>query len=294
MTLQITLALRGCRIVQANRAPGLQAAGSICSSTGYSHLGVRIAAGSGVRNAGAPAAKGSGTVLTHIGEQVVVRMIRMAIGVTAALFFGAASTAECQDSIPEHLLARHAGHGDHGVGGIPQSLRTRIRASPAAIAFYADILEGKRQVSRSDTGTLLWWLAESGDPQYVPLLLEHATAETFKRSHSEFISAVYGLARHAATQPVAFDRLIQFAAMPSSIDAHWIAMVLVHVNDSASREILRLIPPGRLGSDLRPVVPAILAARALPTGEGRWPCPAGGMREKIDVDQYGCVCSEAP
>ena len=188
--------------------------------------------------------------------------------------------------LSEEQALGYAGLWIHGVSSVPDEERLLVAADRGAIALYAALLEGRR-TGTFHRQTALWWVAESGDPAYVPLLLRLATDEA---DDLEYWPAVYGLAKSASV-PAARERLLALARSASQRERRGIVLsTLAGVNDKAARAVLRVIDRTSLSADGQRRLEAILAAPALRRAEGRYPCPPPSHHVGRRANgAYGCV-----
>ena len=175
----------------------------------------------------------------------------------------------------------------HGIDGISAQTRARVRASPNALQVYRDLLSGARLTSPVDTVMALWWLAESDDPAFLPILLRYAETD-----RSEYVRgmAIYGLARHAMREDVRA-RLVVLGSEPSPGIRLRLAHALMHVNDVHARNVLRDIRDDDLGPKTSELIRQVLVAPARDT-KGRFPCPPN---ERLVAGRGGAFeCGVAP
>lgn len=179
----------------------------------------------------------------------------------------------------------HAGHRIDT--GVPVEIRDRISNDTAVVQLYADLLEGRAVSSMGwDTATVIWWLAESGNPKYMPIFLRFAQPN---QPLAEYQMASYGLARRA-NLPAAQQRIRELTLGADPFHRSLMALILMHVNDDAARAILR-----QIAADGMPSFPSererLLATPPLTSGEGRWPCPDGQELRKVPDGVFRCDVS---
>jgi hypothetical protein len=155
----------------------------------------------------------------------------------------------------------------HGLGSIPDSLRVCMAANRAATDLIEEVLLGRRQAPPEfNTAVALWWLADSGRPEYLPTLL-HFAGDTNLDVASV---AGYGLARHTGRERVRA-RLLEVYALATGMVRNNMVASLAIVNDSSARSLLAEIDR----RDLQPYtiqrIEQALLAPAQPAGKGRWP-----------------------
>ena len=178
----------------------------------------------------------------------------------------------------------------HGFGSIPERERLAIASDVRVMRRYAEWLRGRRTAPlRWDTATVLWWLAESDDPSYVPLFVRFSADTLF---HVQNV-ALYGLARHAAI-PAVRKRLLGIVAKPHSRDQRTNLVVsLMQVGDAGARSVLARVS----ASDLPPKVASELEwvrSQPVPKGhKGRWPCPGDRVLRKVANVGYRCQPTRA-
>jgi hypothetical protein len=195
----------------------------------------------------------------------------MLSAICVVLLFNSSPLVSQQPTWQDRVL-RAAALWQHGVSSIPDDLRSRIANDSAATDLYADLLEGKRTSPWEWHGaTILWWLAESSNPKYVPLFLKFSRGNV---TDGEFGMAVYGLARHAANGQ-ARARLREIAqastprgTLPPREQRDHVANMLLVVNNEAARSALREMDVERLSPAMAARVRRVLAASPRP---GRMP-----------------------
>lgn len=181
-------------------------------------------------------------------------------------------------------------------GGFPYSAETRerIARNRRVLGEIAAALAGQRRWPYWFSPTQgLWWLAESGRAEYLPLFLRYSepagprwpvgARRDCLGCHPGTVTtiAAYGLARHAA-RPEAARRLRELLA--ARTDTHStrynVVTLLAVVNDTATRVLLREISRDRsterarawpLWEDALRRADSALATPALPPGHGRVP-----------------------
>ena len=171
--------------------------------------------------------------------------------------------------------------------------RARIARDTGALGVYARVLDGRLSRPYVDSTQALDWLASSDDPRpYLAHFLAYAVVDTSRYGTDLWQPAARGLLRLAPRVPAAGNRLTEMARR-GGVSQRWrLTGLLVGVNDSAARAILREnanalasgLPPGnRLLRD----VDAVLAAPA-PPPDARGPC-----RERrwgrTPSGAFGCV-----
>jgi hypothetical protein len=155
----------------------------------------------------------------------------------------------------------------HGVFSIPDSLRLRVAADRTITDVIDAMLLGQRPAPPGfDNAVAVWWLSESGRPEYLPTLLRFAddtngTVATF---------AIYGLVQHLGDESVR-SRLLDVDASAPPLVRNNMAGLLADVNDTHARALLARINSRNLS---RQTVQRInRALRAPPRLEGRFRFP---------------------
>lgn len=177
----------------------------------------------------------------------------------------------------------------HGLGGFSTKLRDDILADPQALALYEALLAGEN-ANRIvwDTATVLWWLAESGNPRYASLFARYATLNA---RYDRFQMAVYGLARTAASG-IARRHLLGIAQTGSPSQRDIILWMLGRVNDPAARGVLRKWAERRTDPHIAKSIRLVLSRTNVRKEKGRWPCLRG---ETLVADEYrGTKCLRLP
>ena len=168
----------------------------------------------------------------------------------------------------ERYALMHASLWFHGVTTASDSLRLYMAANRAGTDVIEEALLGRRRAAvEFDTATAVYWLSDSGRPEYLPTLLRFAsdtndTVATF---------AIYGLARHAGDAAVRVRLLEVYESAPRRLRNN-MAAVLALVNDSSARSLLAEISRRDLRSDTIQMIEIALRAPPLPPGKGRYPC----------------------
>ena len=175
----------------------------------------------------------------------------------------------------------------HGYSGIPVETRERVSNDERSLRYFAALLRG--EASPPEGGWLpevaLWWLAESGRSEFVPLFLEYADEPG---SNNEFYSAIYGLARHPSS-PEARAGLARIAASADQDRRNRISVILDHVNSDFAREVLRDLERRGLTGWQGKRAAAVLAGPPAPDRGGRWPCLPGTHFGRGPSGIYGCT-----
>ena len=194
-------------------------------------------------------------------------MRRVPIAVLAGLLPLVA--AACVNPMSERRMLGHASLWFHGVSSAPDSLRFWMASNRRATDVIEEALLGqyRRAPDWFDTATAVYWLSDSGRPEYVPTLLRFAAHD----NHDVATYAVYGLARHAS-DPEVRARLLEVDATAERSVRSNMARVLAIVNDSGARTVLRQISHRDLGPDVIQRMEMALSAPALPARKGPWPC----------------------
>lgn len=157
------------------------------------------------------------------------------------------------------------------VTGASDSLRRYMEANRAMTDRIEEALLGRRRTRvEFDTATALYWLSDSGRPEYIPTLLRFA-------GHAEFdvaTFAIYGLARHAGDPTVRPRLRGVYASAPSQVRGN-MASLLALVNDSSARSLLAVIDRRDLHPYRIEMIEIALRDPPKPPGKGRYPCLGG-------------------
>ena len=197
-------------------------------------------------------------------------MIRAAAFVRLFGFLSLTAAAACASALIRDELQAigYASTWQHGVKSIPDSVRLYMEANRAGTDAIEEILLGRRRAPPEfDKRIALYWLSDSGRPEYLRTLMRYAgdtngTAATF---------AIYGLARHAG-DPAVRARLLEVDATAPRDVRNNMAGVLTAVNDSGARSLLAVISRRDLRPDTIKRIERALRDPPLPAGKGRVPC----------------------
>ena len=171
---------------------------------------------------------------------------------------------------PRNLDLYAAQVAQHGVRSYSAEFRTRLAADTVVMNYYAGLLEGKNPVGVPwDTSVVIWWLAESDDPRYLPVFLRFTRPEAEGRAGN--VAAIYGLVRHAENPDVGA-RLQHLArAHPDRVTRLEVAQRLMDVDGTASRDVLRTMEFHDIHPGMEERVRLHLDQPVRP--ERRWPPP---------------------
>lgn len=171
-------------------------------------------------------------------------------------------------SSDEARVLSYASTWHHGLSSIPDSLRLYMEANRATTDVIEEVLLGRRRRSPEfNTAVALWWLADSGRPEYLPTLLRFAGDTNLDVANS----AAYGLARHIGRAHVRA-RFLEVYASAQGMVRHNMAAALAIVNDSSARSLLAEMSRRDLQPYTIQMIEQALLAPAQPAGKGRWPC----------------------
>jgi hypothetical protein len=225
---------------------------------------------------------------THItGRWPVGPAVRFVLA-CCAIFCASGRSMFAQQPTALDSAIRYAGTPVEGVGRISLAVRGRVSADSSIIALYADLVRGTLHTTRRwDTTTVLWWLAESARPEYVPIFLRYAPVDPHARD-GQFQMAVYGLARHAAVGRAA-SRLRQLATMATPMQRQMVVAALLSVNDTLTRAILRELPRDRMPLFQQRRVGVVLATSPVPRYEGHMPCAPEERYPQAEDGPQRCV-----
>jgi hypothetical protein len=142
-----------------------------------------------------------------------------------------------------------------------------MQANRAMTDRIEEALLGRRRARvEFDTSVAVWWLSDSGRPEYLPTLLRFA-------GHPErdvASMAAYGLARHSSDSAARARLLEVYASAPREVRNNMAASLAI-VNDSSTRRLLAEIDRRDLQPYTIELIERTLLAPAQPAGEGRWP-----------------------
>jgi len=170
-------------------------------------------------------------------------------------------------SVTEKPLSRREADAYTGAPidcGLPRSIINRILRDSTTMAYYAELLQGRKQWPRGgDTSVVLGFIAQSGDPRFLPVLLLYARVDSSKHQahwRMVFSQAVGGLVR-LDTLPEAHDRLLALGT--SDVGAAYreiLAYLLIMQHSSVARELLAQVSTSDCSPRLQAHVRAALAA----------------------------------
>ena len=171
---------------------------------------------------------------------------------------------------------------------IPTGVSAMILADSNALRKFEAFLNGRAATGvRADTGTVIWWLAETRDPRYLPIFLRYSSLGG-RGGPEAYLSAVTGLAVHADV-PAAHARLLALTSDTSPPEHRRRAVeVLLGVNEPQTRAILAEIGAEFAGDGLREHARRVLAAPAARKGLGRESCFMGEVYGPDDTGAYTC------
>jgi nitroreductase len=211
-------------------------------------------------------------------------LLLAALATAGALPAAAAAQDTAQDARADWRA--YAAMPLHGWGDLTPEVRQAIRSDCAAIDSLAALLAGSLTVEAWDSAMVVWWLAESGRAEFLPVFLEHSRVPALPMLEA----AAYGLAR-LADRDSAARRLRQVAVEAPPHARLVVLLVLAHVNSPAARQVLRSLDLSGFGPLAGPLVDAVLAAPA--TEAGYYPCPRGSRFRRDDDGAFRCV-AEVP
>ena len=170
----------------------------------------------------------------------------------------------------------YAGSWFHGIHSISDSVRLRIAPNRAVTDAIDDMLSGRRAAPPElDTAVAVWWLSESGRPEYLPALLrfsDHPNSDVAT-------SAIYGLTRQLDSEAVRL-RLTELDASGSREVRNNIAVLLTRANSPHARTLLAGM--NRRGLSNRAIQRIERVLRAPPGAPGgvRYPCLESEKQER--------------
>lgn len=184
------------------------------------------------------------------------------------LFLVAGSpVALAQDFAPSTVL-QFARLPRHGFQSFSSADRLRIAKDAPTLAFFAGLLKGtERTAAAWDSAAVIWWLAESGDAQYVPIFLEGSRRPD---TSAVFTVAAYGLVRSSGV-PAASRRIEELMRRGTDrARANTVALLTV-VNDTSARRLLRGALSLGLDAALAERADRALRRRENSRERARWP-----------------------
>ena len=233
------------------------------------------------KRASAPVSSSSGCHPHETARRLNLRLT--GILAIAAMVGSASLAAQEPGATAESRAIAYGGFWIHGLHTVPDTLRRRVAQDDALLDVYADVALSTRAIDGAwDTLTVVWWLAESGRPEFLPVFLRHGIV-----GNRAFSAAVYGLARHAS-HPSAKSQLLDVATRASGDEEIVLLAALIAVNDVDSRQVLSSLR-ARLSPLAQRDIQALLSRPALRSGEGRWPCPPTQVPGGEDTGPRRCV-----
>lgn len=185
---------------------------------------------------------------------------RFTVAATACMLVGFPGPAFAQvpPGVDSRLISR-AGRPMHGVSSIPADVRNATVADTALMDWFAALLTGERVSDAPWVPAIaLWWLAQTGNPDYLPVFLEWANRDEADRGDQGAMVAL-GLARHAS-DPRAQRALLNLGRHGSAFTRQGIVGALVMNNDTLSRRLLRELRDESLLADRDSLVGLVLDA----------------------------------
>ena len=181
------------------------------------------------------------------------------------------------DPIPPGPISQEQALGFTGLpiegwGCVLKSVRRRVALDSATVAFFADLLAGVRSTDHDPyRPTLLYWLAVSRDPQYVPVFLDYSSLDRTPVSRDDrvmFTTAMEGLIRHASQNADALERLVSLADEGlETIVERYLFRGLARVNNPQTRHVLsRILEQGELRDYQASLVEDVLETEPCPPG----------------------------
>src|SRR5688572_7188586 len=192
----------------------------------------------------------------------------------SALVAGCATTQPLTSDELRALSAARVWH--HGVTAMPDSIRLRVAADRALTDLMEAALLGRRPAPpRFNQAVAVWWLSDSGRPEYLPTLL-HFSADT---GWDTATFAIYGLMRHLSDESVRARLLEVDASAPNPVRNN-MAVLLTKVNDAQARALLAQLNHKTLSRDVVQRIEGLLSAPPETVGQVRWPCFEGDLKAR--------------
>jgi hypothetical protein len=136
------------------------------------------------------------------------------------------------------------------------------------LAVLRGLLDGTVRSSINwDSSVVVWWLAESGNAEYLPVFLEGSRVPD---TTAMFVSAVYGLVR-VASSPAAFQRIEEILRRGSDNARRNTVGLLAGVNHADARRSLRAAMADGLPQRLADQASRALAQPENPHDVALWP-----------------------
>jgi len=194
-----------------------------------------------------------------------------------------------QERVPTDTVLMYAHTQLHGMPSIAEPMKARILADPNALRVLAGLLDGTQKAAHWDRASALWWLAASAEPRFVPVLLRFATDDVAEHDVPSYMTAVTGLARHAATNASARARLEALARRGAAGPAGFaIVDALAKVNDATTRQLLKQVPRAGFTAEAQQLIVDALAGPVTPQGVAPAPCPSDRRANVPKHDRLRC------
>jgi hypothetical protein len=173
--------------------------------------------------------------------------------------------------MPNDSIMHYAQLPIHGVISWGPAIRQHVVRDRHALDVYASLLDGTSTTTvRWSPHVALYWLAESGESKYVPILLRFSNPSA------------------SAAVDDAANRLRAMARDDDPIQRRLAVHALVQVNDTVTRALIREIPAAQLPPSVRQEVADALLGPALAHGEGHMFCDAREQRGVAADGGYRC------
>lgn len=177
-----------------------------------------------------------------------------------------AQPSMAQASVDPDLMA-YARPPIHGFGTYSRAERERVSQDPRALELFEALLEGRVPGAAGwDSAVVIWWLAENGNPSFLPVFLDASRASR----PALFVSGVYGLVR-LSSSPQAARRLREIVRTGSEGMRRNTVALLAAVNDTSARSMLNESMSVGLSASERTLATEALRRPVRPRATARWP-----------------------
>lgn len=213
---------------------------------------------------------------------------RLCLALAALALSAGSSFAQVPDNVAEENL-RFAARPTHGVNSISAADFDRVLSDTAFLHWLADLLTGEESSTFPwSPPVALWWLAQSGDDEYIPIFLDWAERDDTDLG-DQFAMVAHGLAAHAKVPTIR--ARIRALALERPNNRRWIVESLALVGDTAAHNVLRDLRQDDLLGDRRAYADSVLRTEPGSIRPRRIGCRTGpGLAREERVNDEVRVC----